>query len=82
MITLMLLAVDQAPEEEDVVAGWLAFGIFLGLAAATALLLWSFTRQLKRAKAANDAGVLPSAKPDSDNPAWPPPEATPTRRAD
>lgn len=80
MITTILLAVDQAPEAEDVVAGWLALGIFLGLAAGTALLLWSFTRQLRKAKAANAAGVLPSAKPEADKPVWPPAEATPPRR--
>ena len=49
---------DKAPEDKDVKAGWGAFFIFLGLAAAVALLGWSLVRQLKRAKANADAGVF------------------------
>ena len=35
-------------ESEDVKAGWVAFGIWLALAAAVALLGWSLTRRLKK----------------------------------
>ena len=43
-------------------AGWLAFGIFLALVAATALLCVSFVRQLRKAQAAKDAGVYDDKK--------------------
>ena len=55
--TVLLILADGPPEAKDVKAGWLAFGIFLALAAATALLCVSFVRQLRKAQAAKDAGV-------------------------
>ncbi len=56
--TVLLLLADGTPEPKDVKAGWLAFGIFLALVAATALLCVSFVRQLRKAQAAKDAGVF------------------------
>lgn len=49
--------VDEVPEAEDVKAGWLAFGIFIALIVAVALLGWSLTKQLRKAQAAEDAGL-------------------------
>ena len=64
---LLVRLVDEVPEAEDVKAGWLALGIFLGLAVAVAVLGWSLTRQLRKAQAAEDAGLYdPSDRPKSE----------------
>ena len=60
--TVLLLLAEGTPEPKDVKAGWLAFGIFLALVAATALLCVSFVRQLRKAQAAKDAGVYDEKK--------------------
>lgn len=60
MLPLILTLADKTPEPNDVVAGWTAFAIFVLLVAAVALLGWSLVRQLRKAQAAKDAGVLPS----------------------
>ncbi|MGO4255981.1 hypothetical protein [Marmoricola sp. RAF53] len=49
---------DPAPAADDVKAGWGAFGIFLLMAAAVALLGWSLVRHLKKTKANAAAGVF------------------------
>ena len=55
--------VDEVPNAEDVKAGWLAFAIFIGLILAVAFLGWSLVKQLKKAQAAEDAGLYdPSDK--------------------
>jgi hypothetical protein len=65
---LYLFAVtDPPPSDNNVKAGWGALGVMLLLIAAVALLLWSFTRQLRKVKAANEAGVYDEEKP-RDNP--------------
>jgi hypothetical protein len=66
--SLVLRLVDETPKPEDVKAGWTAFTIFLLLLAAVALLGWSLTRQLRKAQAAQDAGVYD----DPDAPEAPP----------
>jgi hypothetical protein len=48
---------DQTPKDEDVTAGWTALVVFLLLGAAVALLGFSLTKQLRKAQAAEDAGV-------------------------
>ena len=60
--TVLLLLADGTPEPKDVKAGWLAFGIFIALCVATALLCISFVRQLRKAQAAKDAGVYDDKK--------------------
>ena len=60
--TVLLLLAAGTPEPKDVKAGWLAFGIFLALVAATALLCFSLVRQLRKAQAAKDAGVYDDKK--------------------
>jgi hypothetical protein len=65
---LYLFAVtDPPPSDNNVKAGWGALGVMLLLIAAVALLLWSFTRQLRKVKAANEAGVYDEEQP-RDNP--------------
>lgn len=55
--TLVVRLADQVPDDNDVVAGWTAFAIFIGLVIAVALLGWSLTKQLRKAQAAEDAGL-------------------------
>ena len=57
LVTVLLLLADGPPEAKDVKAGWLAFGVFLALIAATVVICISFVRQLRKAQAAKDAGV-------------------------
>jgi len=59
---------QKPPADNDVVAGWVAFGIFLLLAAAIALLGWSLSRQFKKVRAAKEAGVFddPEGADDAD----------------
>lgn len=51
---------QEGPDPNDVVAGWGAFWLFMGLAAVVVFLLWHFTRQLRKVDAATKAGVLPT----------------------
>lgn len=56
-LALTVLAEDTVPEDNDVVAGgWGAF-FFVALILATVLLAFSFVKQLRKARAARDAGV-------------------------
>ncbi|GAB3257611.1 hypothetical protein GCM10027425_18750 [Alteromonas gracilis] len=50
LIALVPLAVDPVPEDNDVVAGPWGAAIIGFMIIATALLLWAFTRQLRRAQ--------------------------------
>ena len=66
---LVVRLADEVPEAEDVKAGWIAFGIFLGLIGAVAILGWSLTKQLRKAQAAEDAGLYDPSdkkKPEAD----------------
>src|SRR5690349_10835287 len=55
--------VDQVPKDEDVKAGWLAFGIFIALILAVAVLGRSLVTQLRKAKAAEEAGLYDPSEP-------------------
>ncbi len=67
MLTALLLPLaDSVPEDKNVVAGPLGFFVLLGLIIATALLLWNFTKQIKKAKAAEEAGVFGSDEAPAD----------------
>jgi hypothetical protein len=59
-----LLAVDPVPSENDVKAGWGAFAVFILLIAAVAFLCWSFVRQMRKVKAADEAGVYDENRTD------------------
>ena len=60
-------AADETPKDEDVKAGWTAFVIFLLLIAAVVVLGFSLVKQLRKAQAAEDAGVYGATRPaDSD----------------
>ncbi len=62
-VSVALWVVDQAPEDDDVVAGWTAFLIFGLLIAAVVFLGFSLTKQLRKADQAEEAGLYdPSTK--------------------
>jgi hypothetical protein len=54
---------QQAPDDNDVVAGWTAFAVFLLMAVAIAFLGWSLSRQFKKVRAAREAGVFDEDEP-------------------
>jgi hypothetical protein len=54
---------DKTPKPEDVKAGWTAFILFLLLVAAVVLLAFSLVKQLRKAQAAEDAGVYGTDEP-------------------
>ncbi len=72
---LVVRAADQTPKDEDVKAGWTALVLFLLLIGAVVLLAFSLVKQLRKAQAAEDAGVYGSdpepAESDSDAEAEP-----------
>jgi ABC-type uncharacterized transport system permease subunit len=57
---LVVHAADQTPKDEDVKAGWTALVLFLLLIAAVVVLAFSLVKQLRKAQAAEDAGVYGS----------------------
>ncbi len=73
-LLLTIMALDEKkspPEANDVVAGWTAFWIFLGLIVAVALLCWSLVVQLRKVNKAKDAGVygdVPKQEQDPSDP--------------
>lgn len=62
-MSLLPLLVTSAPEAEDVVAGWTAFGLFGLGAVAVALLGFSLTKRLKNVERAADAGLYDPSDP-------------------
>jgi hypothetical protein len=68
LLTTLVVLADEAPADEDVVAGPIGFVIFIGLVIAVALLGWSLNKHLKKAHRAADAGVYgdPEEPTDAD----------------
>lgn len=65
----LVLAEEKAPEDKDVVAGWTAFWIFIGLIVAVVVIGIALTRSLRTAQKAKDAGVYdekPAGSTESD----------------
>jgi hypothetical protein len=56
-LALLVQALDPVPSDNDVKAGWGAFGVFALLILAVAFLCWSFVKQMRKVKAAAEAGV-------------------------
>ncbi|HEX5985382.1 MAG TPA: hypothetical protein VFY86_02605 [Nocardioides sp.] len=48
VVDLLVLAAQEAPEPEDVKAGWLGFAVWIGLVVAVVLLAFSFVKQLRK----------------------------------
>ena len=64
LLPLLVKGADKVPAPEDVKAGWGAFALFIALAIAVALLGWSMSRHLRKARANADLGVFdPSDAP-------------------
>jgi hypothetical protein len=59
MFTLLTIATKSNwdGDADKITAGWIGALVLGLLIVATVLLLWSFTRQLKKTNAANEAGV-------------------------
>ena len=53
----LAVQLDSTPADEDVKAGWTAFALFAVLILAVAFLGFSLSKQLRKAQAAQDAGV-------------------------
>ena len=64
---LVVRVADQTPKDEDVKAGWTAFVLFLLLIAAVVVLGFSLVKQLRKAQAAEDAGVYGSDDEPADS---------------
>lgn len=63
LLALVTWVAEQAPEDEDVVAGWTAFAVFALLIVAVVFLGFSLTKQLRKAAQAEEAGLYdPSDK--------------------
>jgi hypothetical protein len=62
-LVLVLAVVDETPKPEDVKAGWTAFALFGLLIGAVVLLGFSLTKHLRRAQAAEEAGLYGSDEP-------------------
>lgn len=57
-VALSLSTINQTPPaDNDVVAGWTAFAVFLLLVAATVVICWSMVRQFRKVEANRKAGV-------------------------
>ena len=66
---LLLALFAATPEDKDVVAGYLAAALIVGLIVAAVFLAFSFNKQIRKAQAAKDAGVFgdePVAPEDDD----------------
>lgn len=74
VLSFVVLAADEVPEDDDVKAGWLAFGIFIALILAVAFLGYSLVKQLRKVDAAEEAGLYDP----SDRKPVPTPSETPS----
>lgn len=64
LLPFLVPGADKVPAPEDVKAGWGAFAVFIVLAVAVALLGWSMSRHLRKAKNNAELGFFdPSDKP-------------------
>ncbi|MBM9459537.1 hypothetical protein JK386_06455 [Nocardioides sp. zg-536] len=66
LVSSLLAAKEQVPDDEDVVAGWTGFAVLVFLIIAVALIGWALSRQLRRVDAAKRRGVFGDA-PEGDD---------------
>ena len=57
-VPALVSAAGKAPAPEDVKAGWVAFAVFIALGIAVALLGFSLTRHLRKARSNAEQGVF------------------------
>jgi hypothetical protein len=67
LAVLVTRIADETPKPEDVKAGWGALAVFLLLIGAVVLLGFSLTKQLRKAQAAEEAGVYGADAPRSED---------------
>jgi hypothetical protein len=60
LLPLLVAGADEVPKPDDVKAGWVAFGVFIGLGLAVVLLGFSLARHLRKARENAEAGVFDS----------------------
>ena len=63
-VVALALASDPRPDDNNVVAGWVGFAVMVALIVAVVFILRSFTKQLKKVDAAQQAGVFGDEKPE------------------
>jgi hypothetical protein len=68
MIDVVALAAasDPRPDDNNVVAGWVGFVVFLALIVAVVFILRSFTKQMRKVREADEAGVFDDPADASD----------------
>lgn len=64
-LLISLAATDPVPTDNSVKAGWTAFAVFLLLLVAIVFLGWSFSRQMKKVKKADEQGVYGSSSTEA-----------------
>ncbi|WP_435771755.1 hypothetical protein [Nocardioides sp. SYSU DS0651] len=64
--SVLLAAEENKPKDEDVVAGWTGFVVFVFLILGVALIGWALTRSLRTADRARSAGVYGDEPPAED----------------
>ena len=60
---LLVTSSQQAPDDNDVVAGWTAFVLFVALIVAVAVLGFSLTKRLKNVAKAQEQGLYDPSTP-------------------
>lgn len=65
--SVLLSAEEKAPDDNDVVAGWMGFTVFMFLILAVAVIGWFLTRSLRRAGKAKDEGAYGDVPVAEDN---------------
>lgn len=67
LIATLLPLVDPVPTDEDVVAGWVGFAVFIGLAVAVAVIGWALSRSLRKSRDTAEHGGYDPSDPKSTN---------------
>jgi TRAP-type C4-dicarboxylate transport system permease small subunit len=57
-VVVLALSSDPRPDDNNVVAGWVGALVLVALVVAVVFILRSFTKQLKKVRAAQEAGVF------------------------
>ena len=67
LVSVLLSAEEKAPDDEDVVAGWMGFAVFMFLILGVVVIGWALTRSLRRARSGRDEGVFGDVPAAEDN---------------
>jgi flagellar biogenesis protein FliO len=69
LVTVVVQAVDEVPEDEDVKAGWVAFALFGLLILAVVFLGFSLVKRLRNADRAEALGLYDPSDKKPERPA-------------